>query len=696
MANAGVLQNQINTTNANIGSFYTYANATYATQTALSNFETYANATFSTGGSSYGNTNVAAYLTTATISTTGNITGANLTTTGNLTASYVKGNGSLLTNLPTQAGTYSNANVASYLPVYSGDVGNTGTPAGTGYFNTVSATTLSGALSGSQTGITAIAGYTEGGGVVEIQDTSTVYIHSPITVLGDTSYTQLTGINGYLNIVGNATFGPYAGNAIVVNNGNVQVNPGYYYLGNGSKLTNLPVQAGTYTNSNVTNLLSGGTYSGDINAPTGVVTAAAINSTGAITASSYVQAAQGLYSIGTFSGTYSDGIVVDYVTGNGRISVGTADNVTFYTGGVSATPTLQIAANGAAVAGNLITTNGVYWSNGAAYSTGSSFTGNLAGQTLYDGSNNYIIANAYPFSPISTSVGSSYQQLYFRNPKGVYVNGILQNNSTTNGYIINSAQQANIALRTGSGTQQTVFGSTNYMQVWPANVTMNNNDRYRGAGFVSEVNLNGATWGTMSSASATAPTLVGFNSIASVLGNGNANHVIANYSAPYIVPANGSANVQYATVLYGAIQFGANAANNYTASNIAYARLVAGSLSLSGNLTVQNAIGLHTVNGWAGTAFSSLVTNQRYAVLNEDASTIIQTNGNIVVTTPAAATTGFNSAGVFTVTQLNAVTGVVGQIAAVSNGSAKNGGQFAYWDTTNARWSWFDTNLAVS
>ena len=140
--------------------------------------------------------------------------------------------------------------------------------------------------------------------------------------------------------------------------------------GTGVVTVNAVTQAGTYTNSNVTNLLSGGTYTGDVIATTGVVNAAAINSSGALTAGSYVQANNGLYSINTFSGTYSDGIVVDYVTGNGRISVGTADKLTFYTGGVGATPTLQIAANGAAIAGNLITTNGVFWANGTAYSSG--------------------------------------------------------------------------------------------------------------------------------------------------------------------------------------------------------------------------------------------------------------------------------------------------------------------------------------
>ena len=63
--------------------------------------------------------------------------------------------------------------------------------------------------------------------------------------------------------------------------------------------------------------------------------------------------------------------------------------------------------------------------------------------------------------------------------------------------------------------------------------------------------------------------------------------------------------------------------------------------------------------------------------------------GNVTMTALAAV-------GTYTATALNAITGVTGQYAAVSNGTGKNGGQMAYWDTTNSRWSWFDTNLAVS
>jgi hypothetical protein len=121
--NAATQNSSINSINANIGSFYTYSNTTYSTvanagtqqasidsiNANIGSFYTYANTIL------YSNTNVAAYLTTSTITTTGNITAANLTTAGNLTANYVKGNGGLLTNLPVQAGTYGNTNVAAYL-----------------------------------------------------------------------------------------------------------------------------------------------------------------------------------------------------------------------------------------------------------------------------------------------------------------------------------------------------------------------------------------------------------------------------------------------------------------------------------------------------------------------------------------------------------------------------------------------------
>ena len=74
-------------------------------------------------------------------------------------------------------------------------------------------------------------------------------------------------------------------------------------------------------------------------------------------------ATKGLWAKGIMDATFTDGIVADYATGNGRISVGTADTLTFYTGGVANTQTAQLSTTGdltlvgdAAVNGGDVTT----------------------------------------------------------------------------------------------------------------------------------------------------------------------------------------------------------------------------------------------------------------------------------------------------------------------------------------------------
>ena len=59
-----------------------------------------------------------------------------------------------------------------------------------------------------------------------------------------------------------------------------------------------------------------------------------------------VSASGGLYAANTFTGTYTDGIVVDYTTGNGRISVGAGDGLTFYNGGIAGSALAQIDTSG--------------------------------------------------------------------------------------------------------------------------------------------------------------------------------------------------------------------------------------------------------------------------------------------------------------------------------------------------------------
>jgi hypothetical protein len=54
-----------------------------------------------------------------------------------------------------------------------------------------------------------------------------------------------------------------------------------------------------------------------------------------------------IYADRQFDAPYVDGAVLDYVTGEGRLSVGPADNLTFYNGGVGTTPVASFNQYGA-------------------------------------------------------------------------------------------------------------------------------------------------------------------------------------------------------------------------------------------------------------------------------------------------------------------------------------------------------------
>lgn len=59
-----------------------------------------------------------------------------------------------------------------------------------------------------------------------------------------------------------------------------------------------------------------------------------------------VEATGGVLADGSFSGTYVDGIVMDYTTGAGRISVGGTDDLNFYNGGVAGSLLGHASSNG--------------------------------------------------------------------------------------------------------------------------------------------------------------------------------------------------------------------------------------------------------------------------------------------------------------------------------------------------------------
>lgn len=158
---------------------------------------------------------------------------------------------------------------------------------------------------------------------------------------------------------------------------------------------------------------------------------------------------------------------------------------------------------------------------------------------------------------------------------------------------------------------------------------MNSGDRIRPFLGGLDLNLNGKNWGLLSSASNTLLPIVTNGQTQNIYGTGQVGQAAAFAGAVTITPVGGSINAQYVTGLFAPISY-STAGATYTASNINTARLVAGTITATGNLTVTNAIGLHTFSGWVSSNVS-LVTNA-YTVLNEDARSIIQTNGNIVST----------------------------------------------------------------
>ena len=122
--------------------------------TANSNMKSYVD------NQTYTNANVAAYLPTYT----GNISAGNVTATGNISGTYIFGNIALATGIQT----YGNANVAAYLSNYTGNISTTGNITGANFFGNGSALTGVGTVtrvggSGTVSGLTLSGNVTTAG-----------------------------------------------------------------------------------------------------------------------------------------------------------------------------------------------------------------------------------------------------------------------------------------------------------------------------------------------------------------------------------------------------------------------------------------------------------------------------------------------------------------------------------------------------
>ena len=550
--------------NANV----TAANAAIASTNAnLAAFETYANATF--GTNSYGNTNVAAYLSSnlvSTISTTGNIkTVANV-----IAPNYLFANGVNILSTIAASSTYSNANVTAYL------------------------------ASGTDATINAI--------------------NANVTA-ANTKIQTISANLGSFETYANATYSTLSNAAGLYNS----------ILGANTAIQTLSANVGAF--EIFSNANTAGLYNSILGAN------AAIQTLNANVGSFYTYA-NATYQ--TTAGAYGNSNVAAYLpTYNGTI--GTATGTVTIGGNLVTTSKLTT--------GNLVTSAGVFWSNGTPYSTGggSSFTGNLAGSTLFDSVNGRILANAYPQSDPGTQP-PMWQNI--KNNPPVYVNGVLQAAAGTavnglinqNSYLMQTVGNVGLQSSYQTGTTRFTNGILNYQSIWPvtANV-MQNTDRYRHSENTLEVNLNGITW---ASSQAQLNLTVGTQqNFLSIYGNGTLGTAGAVTGTVYLIPegtALGSglvANVNYVTGVTGQIQSQTTYGSTNTA-NVIYARGFLPQVAPASNsVAITNAVGLHTPSGWVtapGAAGGGAITN-RYAVLNEDSNSLIQTNANIVLASGSGA-----------------------------------------------------------
>jgi hypothetical protein len=132
-----------------------------------------------------------------------------------------------------------------------------------------------------------------------------------------------------------------------------------------SSISNATITGGTQANASYSNVtITSGTFVG-----------------------SNVKVSNGVYSTNTFNSVYTDGIVMDYATGNGRISVGAGDGITFYNGGVANVVLGNVTSGGVwnfnnLVSSNVSVTGGNVSANAVQYNTNTAATATFATPSL--------------------------------------------------------------------------------------------------------------------------------------------------------------------------------------------------------------------------------------------------------------------------------------------------------------------------
>ena len=506
------------------------------------------------GGSTYSNSNVASYLPTYT----GAFTAANITTTGNISGAYILGNGSQLTGLTASqlAGAYSNTNVASYLPTYTGNI----TAGNVNVTSNVSGAYILG--NGSQlTGI-ANANYAAYAGNITIASQPNI-----------TSVGTLASLTVTANISsGNANLG----NVVVSN----------YFVGNGYYLTGISGGTSTYSNANVANYLP--TY-------TGAFTAANITSTGNISGSFILGNGSQLTGISSsqITGAYSNTNVASYLpTYTGAF---TAANITT-TGNISGS---YLLGNGSQLTGLTNSQIAGAYSNTNAAGYLPTYTGNITAGNINATSNvsgAYIVGNGSALTGITaTQITGAYSNTNVAAYLPTYTGNILAGNGNITGQLVvggNLTTGGNLTIANGTAnlnvanlvvTGNITSGGNLYIASGNANLDVGN---LLVSGNISSTGNANLGVGNLVTGTGSGGTISGANLVSANYYQGNG-YLLTGISASQIAGGYANSNVaSYLPTYTGAITAG----NLTTTGNVVGGNLVTTGQANIGNLYVSGNV----------------------------------------------------------------------------------------------------------
>ncbi len=383
------------------------------------------------------------------IASTGEFVQGIISASGNITGDYILGNGSQLSGLPEL---YGNANVANYLPVFSGNLsaGNIAVTTAVSATGNISAGNLVVANNIAATGNILTGGIISTSGNIAAQ--------------GRISATGNIETTGYFvgtfvgNVTGNFVI-PGSNTQVVFNtNGNADATAGLTFDTNGPNLLTVlgtissqgNVVAGNITTSNVVtatgniiggNLRTAGAVTATGNVTAGnVVTAGAVTATGNVTAGNVVTAGA-VTATGNVTGQnlFTGGVItaIGNITGGNLraitdVNVGGNVAATGYTG-----TSLSVTAN---VTGGNIRTAGAVTATGNI--TGNYFIGNgsqLSGidaTSIQNGNSNVRVATVN--GNVTVSIAGVSPMTIFANT-GVYVDGVVSASGNITGGNIRTA-----------------------------------------------------------------------------------------------------------------------------------------------------------------------------------------------------------------------------------------------------------------